>query len=641
MYPSSSSPRRPPQPSIHTDLMLPSDDEHVDSSGRGVTVGDDTAHPHNRPADRAASPEPRAWMIRGLALLCACSLSIGSHYGSYFLGPLKSRLNREIGTSNTEFSLLIASYNLNNTWTPLVGGLIAARLGTAFGSILATGLIFLGQFILLVGDITGSIRTMALGLFIFGFGVSPLAVVQETIIVRFFSNHGLGVSLAFGLVAGKGASFVSAITSVPLSENFGPHAPFIVSTALAGTSFGINLIYVASSQWLARGAGIPPEESELRIKRSGVLSQVENMSQQDAINRVAARRKVKLQDVTKLGDVFWVYIAVNVLCGAIWSPFTHLAANIIEQRYDLSELEAGSKAALLLAGSIVLYPICGYITDRLNKRPIVHVLLMLSSVLTLICYFWLALPPGLTETPVPGLISFGLGHGFSPLLLVLIVPHIVPIKYVSTVLGAHKSLEQAGSTIAQTLSGLILDKKPKRPLVPPQNVTASTLSSALEGLRALRNNDRAIQLLLDGFLLVNVLQLLGTAFLWQLDVRRKKRAVKKARAAYYQSLLEMNAEENPEADDEPLPSDDEDEGGTSSPRQDAGRMDSDEQPLLPPPPRTSTTAPPQRRYEQRLARSKAELKRGKIFAAIAAGVLVFAWVFFLATMWFNLRSKKN
>ncbi|KAJ7786343.1 hypothetical protein B0H16DRAFT_28038 [Mycena metata] len=44
---------------------------------------------------------------------------------------------------------------------------------------------------------------MAAGMFIFGLGVSPLAVVQETIIVRFFKSHGLGVSMAFGLVVGK------------------------------------------------------------------------------------------------------------------------------------------------------------------------------------------------------------------------------------------------------------------------------------------------------------------------------------------------------------------------------------------------------------------------------------------------------
>jgi MFS family permease len=230
-----------------------------------------------------------------------------------------------------------------------VGGVLAARLGTALSSIIATSLIFLGQAILLFGDVTGSITGMAFGLFIFGLGISPLAVVQETIIVRFFSKHGLGVSLALGLLAGKGASFASALTSYPLSESYGPHAPFVVATMLAGFSFGINMLYVAGSGWFARGAGIEPEEAEMRqtIKRNNIITQVERMSELEALQKVVAKRRIRFWDITNLGDIFWAYIAINgtvclawlppnlfssypliVLCGAIWSPFTHLAAYV-------------------------------------------------------------------------------------------------------------------------------------------------------------------------------------------------------------------------------------------------------------------------------------------------------------------------
>jgi hypothetical protein len=81
---------------------------------------------------------------------------------------------------------------LNNTWTPLVGGLLTAKIGTPRASILATGIIFLGQLLVLVSTGAGSseepgsqgnIKGMAAGLFIFGMGVSPLAVVQETMCV--------------------------------------------------------------------------------------------------------------------------------------------------------------------------------------------------------------------------------------------------------------------------------------------------------------------------------------------------------------------------------------------------------------------------------------------------------------------------
>ena len=80
-----------------------------------------------------------------------------------------------------------------------------------------------------------------------------------------------------------------------------------------------------------------------------------------------------------------------------------------------------------------------------------------SSILTLVCYAWLALPPSWTKSPMLGIVSFASGHGFSPckcllrsrsdalltmmlVLLVVIVPRLVPAKYVSTTLGAHKAV---------------------------------------------------------------------------------------------------------------------------------------------------------------------------------------------------------
>ena len=105
---------------------------------------------------------------------------------------------------------------------------------------------------------------MTLGMFIFGLGVSPLSVVQESIIVRFFKNHGLGLSMAFGLVVGKASSFLSARTSYPLSEHYGPRAPFVVATFLAFLSFMMNLVYLSASKWLVQSSGTELEASELR-----------------------------------------------------------------------------------------------------------------------------------------------------------------------------------------------------------------------------------------------------------------------------------------------------------------------------------------------------------------------------------------
>ncbi|KAF9453792.1 MFS general substrate transporter [Macrolepiota fuliginosa MF-IS2] len=452
--------------------------------GRGLGVGTSGS----LRAIETPSQKKRAFLIRTLALLCACSLSVGVHYSTYILGPLKSKIQRELGTTHTEFGLLFSAYNLNSTWTPLVAGLLASRLGTTVTSILATGVVFLGQFLLLVGELSDDIKLMALGLFIFGFGASPLAVVQETIIVRFFKSHGIGVSMALGLVAGKGASFLAARTAYPLTEHFGTSAPFYVATFFTGFSVVVNLIYIASSRWLVDGAGAEFEAPDF-VREARQVASTDAAKAQE-LDKTAEKRKVHLKQIAKFGDVFWAYVLLNVLCGMIWHPFTHLAANIIEKRYHLAEGDSANKASYLLAGSILLYPICGFIVDTLAHRPIIVYLLFSSSILTASAYAWLVLPPTWTHTPLPAIVSFAFGHGFSPLLLVVIVPKIVAPKYISTALGVHKSLEQTGTILFQTLAGLFLDLKSR----------ASPASTA-------------IQQLLNIFLLLNCLQALSILLL--------------------------------------------------------------------------------------------------------------------------------
>ncbi|KZT02737.1 MFS general substrate transporter [Laetiporus sulphureus 93-53] len=621
--------------------------QHADESEEEDTIiSDEECEPLRLLTEEGRSSPLRAYLVRSLALLCACSLSIGSHYASYILGPLKSRLSREMGTNNTEFSLLISAFSLNSTWTPLVGGLLASRLGTTTTSILATGVIFLGQALLLFGNLTDSVRFMTFGMWVYGLGVSPLAVVQETIIVRFFRSHGLGISLALGLVAGKGASFVSARTSYPLSERFGPHAPFYASTILTAVSFTVNIIYVCASKWLIRGAGAELEASEIK-------DEAENshicLTEAEALKKVAKKRMVYLRDITKLGDVFWAYIGLNVLCGAIWAPFTHLAANIIERRFGLSERDASTTGSYLLAGSVLLYPVTGIIVDRVKTRGFVTQLLTASSVFTLLCYAWFALPPEWTKTPMPAVAAFASGHGFSPLLLVVIVPTLVPAKYISTTLGAHKALEQVGSTAFQTLAGVALDIKGKG-----KNAELSSLTG----------DDKDLQYLLNAFLLLNVLQFAAVIGLSRLE-RRRREAVALRRSA----RLSAVPSEVGHDDDAPPPKAEDSRGrkiwrvtssevviGECSRGQSCCRADSsgaaESVPLLRDSSRTASyqdnrflispiSPRSHSRSTLRVSRSKAVIRRGELFAAMSAMMIVFAWALFLGTAYLKLRSKEE
>ncbi|KAI0043202.1 MFS general substrate transporter [Auriscalpium vulgare] len=584
--------------------------EEIDALLRSEDIGRLDARPEHLKLKR--SVKLRAFIVRALALLCACSLSIGSHYGSYILSPLKSRLSREMGTSNTEFSLLISAFSLNSTWTPLVGGYMASRLGTTFTSILATGVILTGLSTLLIGDVAEDVRLMTLGMFIFGLGVSPLAVIQETIIVRFFKSHGLGLSMALGLVAGKASSFISARTSYPLSERFGPHAPFYAAATLALVSFTINIVYVSASKWLVHGAGAELEAPELQEE----ARHLQDVSEAEALKHVAQKKQVKFSEIAELGDVFWAYIAVNVLCGALWHPFAQLAPNVIEHRFQLPEQEASQQASYLLAGSIFLYPSVGLLIDKYKRPYLVLIMFTLSSLLTFSAFAWLCLPAGFTKTAWPAIVTFGAGFGFSPLLLVLLVPTLVPTKYISTTLGAHKSLEQAGTVMSQTLAGLVLDVQKhghdtETPSRPPPTI-----------------DDSRYLHLLTSFLVANSVQLLGIFGLWYLDRRQRRNGTRHRR-----SLLGSRAE----ASSAMKPDGDEDE---EEEEEDSLQMSPHVGPSLTVEGSYGTSGSP-RESSATPNRVSERSKRGRVFAAMCLALVITAWVLFIGTAWKRLRSKAD
>lgn len=145
--------------------------------------------------------------------------------------------------------------------------------------------------------------------------------------------------MAMGLIAGKGASFLSARTAYPLSEHFGPRAPFYVSTALAGFSVLVNLIYIGLSRFLIDAAGAELEVADI----SSEARRRSDVTESRALEEVVKKRRVRIHQIAHLGDVFWAwvvghtglkvfaecinsYIGLNIFCGMIWSPFTQLSA---------------------------------------------------------------------------------------------------------------------------------------------------------------------------------------------------------------------------------------------------------------------------------------------------------------------------
>jgi hypothetical protein len=323
-------------------------------------------------------------------------------------------------------------------------------------------------------------------------------------------------------------------------------------------------------------------------------------------------------------------------------PLNSWCRNIFERRYGLSEADASTKASYLLAGSIILYPVvcvlllhghlvlklpqCGWIVDRVQKRGFITRMLLLSSCLTLSCYAWLSLPPSWTGSPVPAIAAFGTALGFSPLLLVVLVPQLIPLKYVPTTLGAHKAvrhiffphrtlvllnlpqqMEKVGESIFQTVAGLTLDVSHKK--------------KTLMGLNA---DEKSSQALLQTFFCLNLVQL---TFVLCLSYLQRQKT----------SLAERE-------ESVPLPTSRRGSRVISETEYASALSDADareqQRPLLERSPTSHSLPPSIVPASTRLAHDKSAVaRRGRTFAKVSLGLLALAWVLFLGTAAMRLRSK--
>jgi hypothetical protein len=208
-------------------------------------------------------------------------------------------------------------------------------------------------------------------------------------------------------------------------------------------------------------------------------------------------------------------------------------------------------------------------------------------------YVWFALPPNWTQSPRLGIISFALGHGFSPLLLVVLVPKIVASKYISTVLGAHKSMEQTGTTLFQTLAGALLDSRQSQ-------------------------GGMTYQTLLNVLVVLNVLQCSSILLLAYLQYRRNST-----------SERQVLAQQNSVSGD-----------GTAALRDSPSR-----ERLLNPEDHTRYTSYDSLRSTASrsisgIRKNRPEVTRGVFFAAACVALVVSAWILFLVTAWQKLGKNQ-
>jgi nitrate/nitrite transporter NarK len=157
----------------------------------------------------------------------------------------------------------------------------------------------------------------------------------------------MGLALALGLVLGKTASFIASFTTVPLAlyTPLSYRTPFIVSTALTFFSVLLNIVFVRAFSRNSNSSAISNAEAHIR-----------------------AHKTVAMKDIYSMSGLFWFYLLVCLLAGAVWTPFVQLSTTIVKHRFAMQDVDAADYASIILFLPIFLYPAVGWFTDRYGRR---------------------------------------------------------------------------------------------------------------------------------------------------------------------------------------------------------------------------------------------------------------------------------
>ncbi|RIB14947.1 major facilitator superfamily domain-containing protein [Gigaspora rosea] len=370
----------------------------------------------------------RPWKYKVFALVCALTLSVGSHYAAHTLGALKSIIKEELGISNSQYGIIQSSVSLVNTILPILGGVFIDTFGTSIGSILATSLIATGNILVALSTNLRSFPVMVSGRILYGIGSGTILTVQTTILSHWFKGKGLAIAVGMQIAMSRLSSFLANLTVVPIKNATGFYGwAFWFAAFLCVVSFVINIFYI----------------SIMKIIN-------ENLSEQE-IQKLKQKKTFNPRKLLYLPAIYWIFVLLEFEFGSSWTSFLHIHTELTKTRWNLSNEEAAKLSSFAQLLPIFIAPFLGYLLDKFGRRSIT--LIISAAFLTGSIYLL-----GFTLlTPVIGMLLFSISLSLGPVTMLSSIAIILPLDYVGTGLGILKSCSNIGSTLFDIIIGILQD----------------------------------------------------------------------------------------------------------------------------------------------------------------------------------------
>jgi len=392
---------------------------------------------------------------RWAALIIVSFTMMCAYYFADVMAPLKGLLANELTWSSTEYGFFTSAYGWFNVFLFMLifGGIILDKMGIRFTGLMATTLMVIGAGIkywavstnsldgeswkILFWDYKAQVWMAGLGFAIFGIGIEIAGITISKTIVKWFKGKEMALAMGLEMAMARIGTGLALAISFPFATWMGEvSAPILLGVVLLCVGLISFVVYTFQDKKL---------DKELAL----VHDVNEQSSDED---------KFKISDIVKIfTNKGWWYIAL--LCVLFYSavfPFLKYAADLMVNKFGVSEDLAGLIPSILPFGTILLTPFFGNMYDRRGKGASI----MILGAIMLIAIHGLFSVPFLNFWGVAIFLVLALGVAFSlvPSAMWPSVPKIIPENQLGTAFSMIFWVQNWGLMGVPLLIGWVLDK---------------------------------------------------------------------------------------------------------------------------------------------------------------------------------------
>jgi len=392
---------------------------------------------------------------RWSALAIVSFTMLCGYYITDVMAPLKGLLEQQLSWTSSQYGFFTSAYGWFNVFLLMliIGGIILDKMGMRFTGVMAASIMVAGTFLkywavsthaldgqtwhILWFDTNAQVFMAALGFAIFGVGVEVAGITVSKIIVRWFRGKELALAMGLQVAVARMGTALALAVSIPIAKGLGHVSkPILLGLVLLCIGLITFIIYTFMDKKLDASEEV---EGEVNSKKE----------EEDSF---------RLSDI---GAIFtnkgWWYIAI--LCVLFYSavfPFLKYAADLMVQKFGVSDAVAGAFPAMLPFGTILLTPLFGNIYDRKGKGASI---MIIGSILLIFVHSMFSIP-FLNNWMFAIFLIVVLGIGFSlvPSAMWPSVAKIIPNKQLGTAFAMIFWVQNWGLMGVPALIGWVLDK---------------------------------------------------------------------------------------------------------------------------------------------------------------------------------------